>query len=264
MSTESWAIAAPQTLDVGGVSAVSVRLQGGRVDVVVDATATRTTLEVLEVGKKPLQVVHEGGRLRVGYERSKVEAFVARVRALGDFEHAVVRLTVPQGVSVDIGTTEADIDVAGTAGTVVKTVTGAIRTTDTTGSLYVRSVSGDVASATHTGDVSAQVVSGALALDGTLGRVSASTVSGAVAVTATGSAPMVTAKTVSGDVALRLGAGTPVSVKVRGAAGQVVLDGEVQASAARTLSVDRSAAGDGSIAYLTANVTSARVIVSRD
>ncbi|GAA1990411.1 hypothetical protein GCM10009718_30150 [Isoptericola halotolerans] len=263
MSTESWAVAAPQSLEVEQVSAVSVRLQDGRADVVVDATAGRTTLEVIEVGAKPLQVVREGDRLRVGYERSKVEAFVARVRALGDSERAVVRLTVPPGVSVDVGTTEADVDVTGTAGTVVKTVTGTIRTTGTTGSLYVRSVSGDVAACGHSGDVSAQVVSGALALDGALGRVSASTVSGAVAVTAAGTCPMVTAKTVSGDVALRLDAGTPVSLKVRGAAGQVVVDGEVQPSALRTLAVDRTETGAGSVAYLTANVTSARVIVSR-
>jgi hypothetical protein len=263
MSTESWAVAAPQTLDVGRASAVSVRLQDGRADVVVDAAASRTTLEVLEVGSKPLQVVREGDRLRIGYERSKVEAFVARVKALGDSERAVVRLTVPPGVSVDVGTTEADIDVTGTTGTVVKTVTGTIRTTDTSASLYVRSVSGDVAVSGHTGDVSAQVVSGALALDGALGRVSANSVSGALAVTARGTAPMFTAKTVSGDVALRLDEGTPVSLKVRGAAGQVVLDGEVQPSATRTLSVDRTETGTGSVAYLTANVTSARVIVSR-
>ncbi|MCK0116132.1 putative adhesin [Isoptericola sp. CG 20/1183] len=263
MTSESWAVAAPQTLDLGGVSAASLRLQDGRADVVVDPAATRTTLEIVEVGKKPLQVVHEGGRLRVAYERSRVEAFVARVKSLGDSDRAVVRLTVPPGVSVDVGTTEADVDVAGTTGTVVKTVTGAIRTSGTHGSLYLRSVSGDVAASGHAGDVSAHVVSGALAVDGALGRVSAGTVSGAVAVTATGTAPMVTAKTVSGDVALRLDPGTPVSLKVRGAAGQVVLDGEVQASAARTLSVDRSAAGEGSVAYLTANVTSARVIVSR-
>lgn len=263
MSTESWAVAAPQTLDVEGVSAVSVRLQDGRADVVVDAAARRTTHEVLEVGAKPLQAVREGDRFRIGYERSMVEAFVARVRALGDSERAVVRLTVPPGVSVDVGTTGADIDVDGTAGTVAKTVTGTIRTARTTGSLYVRAVSGDVAASEHTGDVSAQVVSGALALDGALGRVSASTVSGGVAVTARGTTPMVTAKTVSGDVALRLDEGTPVSLKVRGAAGQVVLDGEVQTSATRTLSVDRTETGAGSLAYLTANVTSARVIVSR-
>ncbi len=263
MSNESWAVAAPQTLDVGRVVAASLRMQGGRVDVVVDPAAGRTVLEIVEVGKKPLQVVREGDRLRVAYERSRVEAFVARVKSLGDSERAVVRLVVPPGVSVDVGTAEADIDVRGTTGTVVKSVTGAIRTSDTSGSLYLRSVSGDVAASGHTGDVSAQVVSGALAVDGALGRVSASTVSGAVAVTATGTAPMVTAKTVSGDVALRLDPDVEVSLKVRGAAGQVVLDGEVQPSTARTLAVDRSATGEGNVAYLTANVTSARVIVSR-
>ena len=89
--------------------------------------------------------------------------------------------------------------------------------------------------------------------------------SGAVAVTAVGTVPMVSAKSVSGDVAIRLDEGTPISLKVRGAAGQAVVDGEVLPSATRTLAVDRSETpADGrSIAYLTAAVTSARVIVSR-
>ncbi|NNU27846.1 DUF4097 family beta strand repeat-containing protein [Isoptericola sediminis] len=265
MSTESWAIAAPQTVEITGVGGLSVRLQDGRVDVAVDPEAEHVTLEVAEVGEKPLQVDRDGDRLRIGYERSMVEAFVARVRSLGSSERAVVRLTVPPGVRVDVGTIEADADVSGTAGTVVKTVTGAVRTAGTSGSLYLKSVSGDVAASGHTGDVSAQVVSGALALEGALGRVSTSSVSGAVAVTAAGTVPMVSAKSVSGDVAIRLDEGTPLSLKVRGAAGQAVVDGEVLPSTTRTLSVDRSETPtDGrSIAYVTAAVTSARVIVSR-
>jgi hypothetical protein len=266
MSTETWAVAAPQTITVDTARAISVRLQDGRADVVVDAGTTQTTLEVLEVSAKPLQVVRDGDRLRIGYESSKMDAFVARVRNLGSSsERAVVRLTVPAGTAVDVGTVEADVDVAGTAGTVVKTVTGSVRTAGTTGSLYLRSVSGDVAATGHGGDVSAQVVSGSLALDGAVGRVSVSSVSGAVAVTATGSTPMVTTKTVSGDVALRLDEGTPVSMKVRGAAGQAILDGQVLPSTGRTLAVDHAdaPATGRSVAYLTATVTSARVVVSR-
>ncbi|WP_278235090.1 DUF4097 family beta strand repeat-containing protein [Isoptericola sp. AK164] len=265
MSTESWAIAAPQTVEVTGVGALTIRLQDGRADVTVDPETTQVTLEVLEVGEKPLHVDRDGDRLRIGYERNAVEAFVARVRSLGSSERAVVHVTVPPQVRVDVGTTEADVEVTGTSGTVVKTVTGTVRTAGTHGSLYLRSVSGDVASSGHTGDVSAQVVSGALALEGTLGRVTTSSVSGAVAVTAVGTVPMVSAKSVSGDVALRLDAGTPVSLKVRGAAGQAVLDGEALPSTTRTLSVDHGETPtDGrSIAYVTATVTSARVIVSR-
>lgn len=266
MSTETWAVAAPQTIDVIGVSAVSIRLQAGRADVVVDADATRTTLEVVEVSSKPLQVVRDGERLRIGYEASKMDAFVARVRNLGSSsERAVVRLTVPAGSSVDVGSVEADIDVTGTTGTVVKTVTGAVRTAGTTGSLYLRSVSGDVAATDHSGDASAQVVSGALALDGAIGRVSASSVSGALALTAVGTTPMVTTKTVSGDVTVRLDEGTPVSVKVRGAAGQAILDGSVLPTSGRTLSVDHAdpPVPGRSVAYLTATVTSARVVISR-
>jgi len=265
MSTETWAVAAPQTFDVPGVTAVSARLQSGRVEVVTDDDATAVQVAVDEVGEKPLQVTRDRDRLRIAYERSRVDAFVARVRSLGESERAVVRLTVPPGTSVDLGSVDAAIDVAGTAGTVVKTVTGSVHTAGTRGSLYLRSVSGDVAAGDHTGDVSGQVVSGSLAVDGAVGRVSAASVSGAVVVTAAGTAPMVTAKTVSGDVAVRLDAGTPVSLKVRGAAGQVVLDGESVESAARTLSVDRAAPGEDGrpTAYVTANVTSARVVVSR-
>jgi DUF4097 and DUF4098 domain-containing protein YvlB len=265
MSTESWAVAAPQTIDVGPVTAASVRLQAGRVEVVADADGPSAVLEILEVGDKPLQVVREGGRLRVGYERSVVEAFVARVRSLGDSERAVVRLRVPAGVTVDVGTTQADIDVTGTPGTVVKTVTGAVRTVGTSGSLYLKTVSGDAGVEAHAGDVSAQTVSGALSVGGALGRVNVASVSAAIAVAATGSVPLVSAKTVSGDVAVRLDGGTPVSLKVRGATGQAVLDGAVLESQGHTLSVDHAEPPtDGRpVAYVTATVTSARVVVSR-
>ncbi|PFG44009.1 hypothetical protein ATJ88_2726 [Isoptericola jiangsuensis] len=265
MSTESWAVAAPQTIEVGAVTAASVRLQAGRVEVVADAEGTSAVLEVVEVGDKPLQVVLEAGRLRVGYERTAVEAFVARVRSLGDSEHAVVRLRLPAGVTVDVGTTEADIDVTGTPGTVVKTVTGAVRTVGTSGSLYLKTVSGDAGIDAHAGDVSAQTVSGNLSVTGNLGRVTVASVSAAIAVAASGTTPMVSAKTVSGDVTVRLDPGTPVSLRVRGAAGQAVLDGHVLDSQGRTLSVDHAdPPSDGrSVAYVTATVTSARVVVSR-
>ncbi|WP_402466609.1 DUF4097 family beta strand repeat-containing protein [Isoptericola aurantiacus] len=265
MSTESWAVAAPQTIDVNGVQTVSLRLDSGRAEVVADQDTDQVRVEVLEVGEEPLLVTRAGSSLRLAYERSKVEAFVARVRSLRENARAVVRVTVPAAVSVDVGTVDGDAEVSGTRGTVVKTVTGTVRTVGTTGSLYLRSVSGDVHATDHSGDVSAQVVSGSLTLGGTLGRVSTSTVSGAVTVTAAGSAPLVSAKTVSGAVALRLDDGTPVSLKVRGAAGQVVLDGAVLPSTGRTLVVDHAEppAEHRAVAYVTATVTSAHVTVSR-
>ncbi|WP_418276246.1 DUF4097 family beta strand repeat-containing protein [Isoptericola jiangsuensis] len=266
MSTETWAVAAPQTITVDGVSAVSVRVQAGRVDVVVDPETTRTTLDVTEISEKPLQVTRDRDRLRIGYEASKMDAFVARVKNLGSSsERAVLRLTVPPGTAVDVGTVEGDADVTGTTGTVVKTVTGTVRTAGTSGSLYLKSVSGDVAATAHSGDVSAQVVSGALAVDGAIGRVSAHSVSGALAVTAVGTTPMVTVKTVSGDVTVRLDEGTPVSLKVRGAAGQAILDGTVLPSTGRVLAVDHAdtPVAGRSVAYLTAAVTSSRVVVTR-
>ncbi|GAA1709658.1 hypothetical protein GCM10009809_02530 [Isoptericola hypogeus] len=264
MSTETWAVAAPQTIEVEGVTGVDVRLQGGRAEVVADAAATVTRIDVLEVSDKPLQVVRDGDRLRVGYESSWFDSVVARVKSPRRSERAVVRLVVPPDAAVDVGTVDADVEVSGGRKVAVRTVTGTIRTAGTTGPMSVRTVSGEVAVTDHTGDASASVVSGRLALDGALGRVSLTSVSGAATVAPTTS-PMITAKTVSGALDLRLLPGTPVNVKVRGASGQVVLDGSVLPSSGATLVVDHAEqpAEGRSAAYLSATVTSAHVTVDR-
>lgn len=266
MSTETWAVAAPQTIDVEGVAGATVRLQGGRAEVVTDPAATTTRVEVLEVGARPLQVVRDGDRLRVGYDRTWVDAVRSKLSNLTRTEHAVVRVVVPPGSAVDVGTIDADVEVTGGRAVSVRTVTGAVRTSGTTGPLALRAVSGDLTAAGHTGDVSASVVSGALSLDGALARVSVTAASGATSVTAAaGTSPMVTARTVSGSLDVRLPPGTPVNLKVRGASGQVVVDGSVVPSSGATLVVDHAeqTSGGEPAAYLSATVTSARVTVDR-
>ncbi len=265
MSTESWAVAAPQTIEVEGVVGVDVRLQDGRAEVVADAAATGARVEVLELSAKLLQVTRDGDRLHVGYESSWLDSVVARVRSSWRGERAVVRIVVPPDVAVDAGTVEADVDVTGSRRVAVRTATGAIRTAGTTGPMSVKTVSGDVATSEHTGDLSASVVSGRLSVAGTLGRVSLTTVSGAVTVSSPAASPMITAKTVSGAIDVRLGAGTPVNIKVRGATGQVVLDGSVLPSSGATLVVDHAEqpAEGRAAAYLSATVTSAHVTVDR-
>jgi hypothetical protein len=266
MSTETWAVAAPQTIDVEGVAGADLRLQAGRAEVRTDPAATVTRVEVLEVGERPLQVVRDGDRLHVGYDRSWLDTVRARLRAPARNERAVVRLVVPPGSAVDVGTIEADVEVTGGHTVAVRTVTGTVRTSGTTGPLALRSASGDLTAADHTGDVSASVVSGALSVTGALARVSLHAVSGATTVdVAEGASPLVNARTVSGAIAVRLAPGTPVNLKVRGASGQVVMDGSVLPSSGATLVVDHTeqvAAGQPT-AYLSATVTTARVTVDR-
>jgi len=266
MSTESWAVAAPQTIEIEGVTEVNVRLQDGRAEVVASPEATGTRVEVLEVGPKPLQVTRDGGRVRIGYESTWYDSVVAKVKSLRQNERAVVRVTVPVGTAVDVGTVEADVDVSGGRQVAAKTVSGAVRVAGATGPLSLKSVSGTLAVTEHTGDVSASTVSGSLALSGALARVSLNTVSGRTTVASdVGSSPMITGKSVSGGLDVKLSAGTPVNVKVRGASGQVVLDGSVLPSSGATLVVDHAEQpADGrAAAYLSATVTSGHVTIDR-
>jgi hypothetical protein len=266
MSTETWAVAAPQTLEVTDVTEVRLRLIERRAETVTDPDTACVRVEILEVGARPLQVVREGGALRVGYEGMRLQGWVDRLRGLSqDAERAVVRVVLPRSVRVDVGTIGAVADVAGADGPRVKTVTGPIRTSRTSGALSVRTISGDVAASGHTGDVAVSVVSGALAVEGALGRVTVSTVSGPVAITARGTSPLVDIKSVSGPAEVRLDAGTPVNLRVRGVSGQAVLDGSALASTGRTLAVDHADAPveNRSPAYVSAAVTTGTVSVVR-
>ncbi len=267
MSTESWAVAAPQNIDVEGAREVRIRLVEGRAETVADPDASAVRVEILEVGSRPLQVVRDaGGTVRIGYDGTRLQGWVDRLRGLGqDAERAVVRVVVPPSVRVDVGTVGAVADVTGTAGARIRTVTGAVRASGTSGSLSLRTVSGDVAASGHAGDLSVSVASGALAVEGALGRVTVSTVSGPVAITARGTSPLVDVRSVSGPVEVRLDAGVPVNLRVRGVSGQAILDGAALASTGRALAVDHADAPvEGrSPAFVSAMVTTGTVTVTR-
>ncbi|MEK8228104.1 hypothetical protein NKG05_21525 [Oerskovia sp. M15] len=69
MGTESWVIAAPQQIEVGEVAALVVSLTNGAVEIVSDPTReSGATVDVTEVGPRPLQVTSHAGELRVAYD----------------------------------------------------------------------------------------------------------------------------------------------------------------------------------------------------
>ncbi len=266
MSTESWAVAAPQTLDVADVTEVKVRMVEGRAEVVADEAATGVRVEVSRVGTRPLHVARDGGVLRVGYDGARLQGWVDRLRGVSpDAERAVVRLVVPRSVRVDVATIGAEAEVSGAEAPVVKTVTGAVRASGTSGSLSLKTISGGASVTGHTGDVSASLGSGALSLDGALGRVTVNTVSGPVRITGTGTSPLVDIKSVSGPVEVYLDAGTPVNLRVRAMSGTVVLDGSVLPSTGRPFAVDHAEApAEGrAAAYVSAALTTGTVTVTR-
>ncbi|MGW2093283.1 hypothetical protein [Promicromonospora sukumoe] len=264
MTTESWSVAAPQTIEVGGATTLTVRLTNGRAEIVADPNRTSgAVVEVLEVSTRPLQVLAEHGNLRVAYDFPGLEGFVDRFRGLKDQDSAVVRITVPATSVVDVATVGAEVVVTGAqSGVNVKTAGGAITVTGTSGSVTTKSGTGAVTIAEHSGDASATTVSGVVSLAGALGRVSVQTVSGAVHVTAVGTTPLVNAKTVSGAAAVQLDAGAPVNLRARSVTGKVVIDGaQATSSAQRTVVVDH--AEPGAAAYISTNTVSGTATITR-
>ncbi|MBD5786321.1 DUF4097 family beta strand repeat protein [Cellulosimicrobium terreum] len=266
MSTESWVISAPQSIDVAEVRRVVVALTDGSVDVLADpARGSGAHLEVGEVSERPLQVSVHDGELRIGYDFAGVEGIVDRAKGLRDKDRAVVRLSLPADVPVKISTARAAATVTGTRGTLtVSTATGAVRVQGSAGPVSVKTASSPVELLEHVGDVRVSTGSGSVDVVGTLGRVSVTTVTGGVEVVARESTPLVDAKTVSGDVAVRLGAGAPVNIKARSVRGKAVLDGEqLESTAQRTTSVDHVDPSGSGAAYVSARTVSGDLTVSR-
>ncbi|MCB7138084.1 DUF4097 family beta strand repeat-containing protein [Cellulosimicrobium marinum] len=270
MSTETWVIATPQTVDVADVRRVVVQLTDGSVDVVAEpGRAGGAHVEVGDVSDRPLQVSVHDGELRVGYDFAGIEGLVDRAKGLRDKDRAVVRLTVPADATVRVSTARGAASVTGTTADLsVTTATGPVRVSGATGPVSVKTASAPVDVVEHVGDVRVSTASGAVNVTGSLGRVAVTTVTSGVEVVARESTPLVDARTVSGDVAVRLGAGAPVNLKARSVTGKAVLDGvRLESSAQRTTSVDHvdradSAQGAGG-AYVSASTVSGDLTVSR-
>lgn len=264
MTTESWSVAAPQTIEVAEATSLITRLTNGRAEIVADpARATGAVVEVLEVSSRPLQVLAEHGTLRVAYDFPGVEGFVDRFRGLRDQDTAVVRITVPATTTVDVTTVGAEANVTGSGTRVaVKTVNGAIVTTGTAGPLSVKSVSGAIVVTEHTGDVTVNQASGAATVSGGLGRVTVNGVSGPVDISSSGTTPLISAKTVAGAVSVTLDAGTPVNLRARSVTGKVAIDGAPATSTAqRTVVVDH--VEPGATCYLSTNTVSGATTITR-
>ncbi|MBE1876181.1 hypothetical protein [Myceligenerans pegani] len=264
MTTESWSVAAPQTIEVADTTSLTVRLTNGRAEIVADPDrSSGAAIEVLEVSSRPLQVLAEHGTLRVAYDFPGIEGFVDRFRGLRDQDSAVVRITVPATAAVDVATVGAEAVVTGSRSRVnVKSVTGAVAVTGTSGALSVKSVSGPIVVTEHTGDVTVNQASGPATVSGGLGRVTVNGVSGPVDVASSGTTPMVSAKTVAGAVTITLDAGTPVNLRARSVTGKVTLDGEPLASTAqRTVVVDHPE--PGATCYLSTNTVSGATTILR-
>lgn len=168
-------------LDLDDVVEVHVRLVGG--DVSVGATSGPTRLEAECVAGEPVRVELSDGVLIIEQRQDEPSSWLSRGRRRCE---ALVGVTVPPDVPVDVKTVSAPVVAAALAGDV-----------------DIRTVSGEITCSYLTGSVSVTTVSGEVDVDAVSGRFHAGTVSGDVTVSA-GCVSDFATKTVSGEITLDL------------------------------------------------------------
>lgn len=266
MPTESWVVSGPQIIELEDVHALRVGLVGGRVDVVAHEDESRgARVEVHDVAGRPLEVSLVDGELKVGYGHTLGgwESFLDKVRNFSDKDSAAVHIAVPRDIKVRLGTVAAEGLLAGVRQDAqVSTVSGALVTDHTLGSLTAKAVSGEIAVRDHSGDLTLSTVSGDLTASGSLNRVTTNSVSGAISLDMTSLTTSVSATTVAGDVTIRLPHGVGVGVEAKTVSGRVVVDGTDHTSSrpGRTHFDSRSG---GTGCYVTVTTVSGHLTVLR-
>ena len=184
--------------------------------------------------------VRISGSLGKGVEKLVVEGdrrhLVVRVqypkRVGGNWSDARIeptdlRLDVPLLADLEIESVSADIDVVGTAASVLEidSVSGDVTVAGAPKQAALESVSGDVDATLNSGDVSVESVSGDVRLRGKLaGEVHAETVSGDIGVDSNGLAlRRVSSASVSGDSVMRVGLAANGSLKAESVSGDIRL-----------------------------------------
>ncbi|MBF6046000.1 DUF4097 family beta strand repeat protein [Streptomyces sp. NRRL B-1677] len=208
-SAESeWSLSAPEKIVFEGpVTGLDVSIVNGAVNV-VGADGGPARLELTALDGPPLKVVHQGGKLTVGYEDLTRKSLLGWFGRKNWNRSAGVTLTVPATADVKVGIVGASAVVSGIAGdTKVSGVSGDTTLVGITGDVRTETVSGRVEAQRLGGDVRCNGVSGDLTLvECSGGRIKADSVSGNVVIDLAPAAPVVdlAVTTVSGEVAVRL------------------------------------------------------------
>ena len=219
-TAQRWRVeSAPEEITAEGVTSLSVRLVGGRVDV-VGTDDDLATVQVSEMKGRPLVVEVVDGRLSVHHEKLTWDGifdWFGRTEA-----KAVVSIAVPRAVACELGVVAADAIVSGLAApTKVKAVSGDVTLDGIRGDVSAKTVSGDLETRDLSGRLSFHTVSGDLTVvSGHGDEVRAETVSGQVTLDldATG---RVEVKSVSGDLTIRLAPTSGISVDVTSVSGRL-------------------------------------------
>lgn len=228
--SERWTVDGPRVIEVGGPDEVpqqvSVRVIGGRVDVVAHDDLDTITVEVSRTSGRPLEVTWEHGRLEVAHPKLGWEGMLDGIFSSKSFRSdasAEVSIAVPRGVTVHLGTVSAEGLVSGTtAPAEVRTVSGTVVVDHVRGHVDARTVSGAIEVRHHEGPLTGNTVSGSLTVHAvSMEQLRAKTVSGALTVDLESAPSTIMAKTVSGDVVVRIPADAGYEVSAKSVSGWV-------------------------------------------
>ncbi|MGH8868911.1 MAG: DUF4097 family beta strand repeat-containing protein [Actinomycetes bacterium] len=220
-----WSVDRPQTIELGQVEKVKVRLIGGHVDVVGSEGPAR--LEVSAIEGPPLEVRLEGSTLELTYDDLSWRGLLSWKR--GVRRNVTMSLAVPASCPVELGVVSASAVVAGMAGPAsVKSVSGGVTLDGLGGPMDGQTVSGDLETRGLGGPLRFKTVSGDLTvIDGASGIVRATTVSGDITVDlvvpddALRRDVGLDVDSVSGDVTVRLPDDADVQVDVKTTTGDL-------------------------------------------
>jgi hypothetical protein len=227
MSTDSWTVTGPQTIELDGVTTVDARVVDGRLDIVAhDEPVAR--VEVHSVEGRPIEVRLEGGRLVIGHETglSGWGSFMKRFVDFGGRARADIHVAVPAGTTVRLGTVRGEGLLAGTrAGASASTVSGSLLVSRTAGDLKLNTVSGEVTVRDHVGDITSNTVSAEVVVSGSADSIVSSSVSGDVTFDLVNQPRSVRVSSVSGNMLLRVPDERAVEVSVQTVSGRVTIGG---------------------------------------
>ncbi|GAA0374532.1 DUF4097 family beta strand repeat-containing protein [Streptomyces blastmyceticus] len=203
-----WSLSTPQKVTFEEpVTALAVRIIGGTVNVVGDATGP-ARLELSEIDGRPLTVTLDEGALTVAYDDLPWKNLTTWFSRKSWHRTATVTLTVPTGTDVEVGVAGASAVVSNVTGrTAVRSVSGDVTLVGITGPVRAETVSGLLEAQGIGGDLQFKSVSGDLTLvESSGGTVRADSISGDVVVDLSPAVPgpSLVLGTVSGDVAIRL------------------------------------------------------------
>jgi hypothetical protein len=227
MSTDSWTVTGPQTIELDGVTTVDAHVVDGRLDIVAhDEPVAR--VEVHSVEGRSLEVRLSDGHLVIGHESglSGWGSFMKRFADFGGKARADIHVAVPAGTTVRLGTVRGEGLLAGTtAGASASTVSGSLLVSRTAGDLKLNTVSGEVTVRDHVGDVTSNTVSADVVVSGSADSVVSSSVSGDVTLDLVTQPRTVKVNSVSGNVLLRVPDDDAVEVSAQSVSGSVTVGG---------------------------------------